>query len=905
MPVLKPNMFAKPLRTATRCAGTFLSAVGAIVLFGWATDLAAVQSLVHGWPTMKANTAASFLLAGMSFLVWQLHADASTTTAKPLARAAIACAMAVTLIALITWCEYRFRWNAGLDQLLFHVPMPSDLAAPGRMSEATAVGFFLAGMALLMFAGKERWVAAAQTIGAVVFGLGALVLLAYVYGADLAKAGAFSTVAVHTAASFMVVGVGLLTLRGTQGWVKVFFQETTSAELGRRILLSAFVVLPAVAALRIVGQRNFDWYGTYFGIAVLVASSLAVLSVLIWVATRSGNAADWKLEKLLRINASLSSINTLIVRVSDKPSLFREACELAHDNGKFPWVWIATRKVGESEVRLQAQSGASAGLVQLLEMRLEELPKDGDKESWTARALRTQEPVVIHDLEAELKNRETSSATFVPVLLANRMRSCVLLPLVVAGESVGVMTFHAERPGFFDHAEMAVLRELAGDIAFAIQSISKNETLNYLSYYNVLTGLPNRTLFEDRLARELQTAARASQRVVLVIGDIKRFRAINETLGRTAGDELLRQIARRLSTAMKFPENLASLGGGTFASFMPDYDVADGNHIQSVLLGATREAYFISGQKLTLQTTIGAAIYPDDGADVETLLRNADTALREAKEHGDDCRFYKSEMNAQVAESLILENKLRNALVMDQFVLHYQPKVDFVQRAIHSVEALIRWNDPETGLVPPGKFIGLLEETGLIREVGDWALRRAVDDVLQWRAMGLQAPRCAVNVSAVQLREASFADSVQKVAETFGDIPCMLDLEITESLLMENVEQTTIALKQVLKNGVNISVDDFGTGFSSLAYLAKLPIHTLKIDRAFIIDLETDDHSRAIVRSIISLAHSLGLDVVAEGVETEAQATLLHDMGCDLMQGFLFSKGVPFEALAQMLPAQT
>jgi diguanylate cyclase (GGDEF)-like protein len=905
MPVLKPNIFAKPLRTATRCAGTFLSAVGAIVLFGWATDLAAVQSLVHGWPTMKANTAASFLLAGISILLWQLHADASIGNAKSLERAALACAMAVTLIALVTWSEYRFQWDAGLDQLLFRVPMASDLATPGRMSEATAVGFFLAGLALLMFAGKERWVAAAQSIGVVVFGLGALVLLAYVYGADLAKAGAFSTVAVHTAASFMVFGVGLLTLRGTQGWVKVFFQETTSAELGRRILLSAFVVLPAVAALRIVGQRNFDWYGTYFGIAMLVASSLAVLSVLIWVATRSGNAADWKLEKLLRINASLSSINTLIVRVSDKPSLFREACELAHDIGKFPWVWIATRKVGESEVRLQAQSGASAGLVHLLEMRLEELPKDGDKESWTARALRTQEPVVIHDLEAELKNRETSSATFVPVLLANRMRSCVLLPLVVAGESVGVMTFHAERPGFFDHAEMAVLRELAGDIAFAIQSISKNETLNYLSYYNVLTGLPNRTLFEDRLARELQTAARASQRVVLVIGDIKRFRAINETLGRTAGDELLRQIARRLSTTMKFPENLASFGGGTFASFMPDYDVADGNHIQSVLLGATREAYFISGQKLTLQTTIGAAIYPDDGADVETLLRNADTALREAKEHGDDCRFYKSEMNAQVAESLILENKLRNALVMDQFVLHYQPKVDFVQRAIHSVEALIRWNDPETGLVPPGKFIGLLEETGLIREVGDWALRRAVDDVLQWRAMGLQAPRCAVNVSAVQLREASFADSVQKVAETFGDIPCMLDLEITESLLMENVEQTTIALKQVLKNGVNISVDDFGTGFSSLAYLAKLPIHTLKIDRAFIIDLETDDHSRAIVRSIISLAHSLGLDVVAEGVETEAQATLLRDMGCDLMQGFLFSKGVPFEALAQMLPAQT
>jgi diguanylate cyclase (GGDEF)-like protein len=904
MPVLKPNVFAEPLRLTTQCAGALLVAVGLLVLTGWAMGLTSVQSLVNGLPTMKANTAACFLLAGISILFWQFQADATIATAKIFERAALSCAMGLVLVALVTWSEYLIRWDAGLDQLIFRVPMATDLAPPGRMSEATAVGFLLAGLALLMFAGQERATDWAQAIGAAVFCIGMLVLLAYVYGADMSRTGAFSTVAVHTAASFFVVGVGLLAVRGSKGWVKVFFQETTSATLGRRILMSAFFVLPVIAALRVVGQRNLNWYGTYFGIAILITSSLLVLSVLIWMATRSGNASDWKLEKFLRINATLSSINTLIVRVADKPRLFSEACELAHKNGKFPWIWIATRELGDASVTLQAQSGAPADLVQMLKMRLEEISKDGDKESWTAQALRTKEPVVIHDLEAELKSQKTSSAIFVPVLLAHRMRSCVLLPLVVESESVGVMTFHAERPNFFDHVEMAVLRELAGDIAFAIQSISKNETLNFLSYYNVLTGLPNRTLFEDRLSRELRTAARASQRVVLIMGDIKRFRAINETLGRTGGDELLRQIARRLSTAMKFPENLASFGGGTFASFMPDFGVADVSHIQAVMSGATRDAYFISGQELTLQSTMGVAIYPDDGADAETLIRNAETALREAKAHGDDCRFYESEMNAQVAESLILENRLRNALAMDQFVLHYQPKVDLAQRAIHSVEALIRWNDPETGLVPPGKFIGLLEETGLIREVGDWALRRAVNDVERWRAMGLQAPRCAVNVSAVQLREESFVESVQKVVETFGDSPCMLDLEITESLLMENVEQTTVALKKVLQYGVEISVDDFGTRFSSLAYLAKLPIHTLKIDRAFIIDLETDDHSGSIVRSIISLAHSLELNVVAEGVETEAQATLLREMGCDLMQGFLFSQGVPFEALAQMLPAQ-
>ena len=292
---------------------------------------------------------------------------------------------------------------------------------------------------------------------------------------------------------------------------------------------------------------------------------------------------------------------------------------------------------------------------------------------------------------------------------------------------------------------------------------------------------------------------------------------------------------------------------------------------------------------------VGVALFPDDGVNADTLFRNAEAALKKAKASGDRYLFYTQKMTETVAGELTLENQLRQALDQGEFVLHYQPKVNLGSGKLTGAEALIRWNDPRTGLVPPGRFIPVLEETGLIYEVGRWALHRAVEDYLRWRAAGLPAVRIAVNVSPLQLRNRGFIAEIKQAIDIDAQAPAELELEITESLIMEDVKHNIASLRAIRALGVTIAIDDFGTGFSSLSYLAKLPVDTLKIDRSFVVDMTVAPEGLALVSTIISLAHSLKLNVVAEGVETEEQSRLLRLLGCDEMQGFIFSKPVPRE----------
>jgi EAL domain-containing protein (putative c-di-GMP-specific phosphodiesterase class I) len=296
---------------------------------------------------------------------------------------------------------------------------------------------------------------------------------------------------------------------------------------------------------------------------------------------------------------------------------------------------------------------------------------------------------------------------------------------------------------------------------------------------------------------------------------------------------------------------------------------------------------------------VGIALSPEHGTDAETLFRNAEAALKRAKARGDRYLFYDQQMTEAVAAKLTLENQLREALDKREFVLFYQPKVSLSTGKLTGAEALIRWQDPRTGLVPPGKFIPILEETGLIHEVGRWALRQAIEDHLRWRAAGRSAVRIAVNLSALQLRRHDFIDEIKQAIEIDANAAAGLELEITESLIMENVKHSIARLQAIRAMGVHIAIDDFGTGFSSLSYLARLPVDTLKIDRSFVVDMTDSQEGLALVSTIINLAHSLKLNVVAEGVETEEQSRLLRLLNCDEMQGFLFSKPIPrdvFEA---------
>jgi len=365
----------------------------------------------------------------------------------------------------------------------------------------------------------------------------------------------------------------------------------------------------------------------------------------------------------------------------------------------------------------------------------------------------------------------------------------------------------------------------------------------------------------------------------------------------------LRQVAQRLQGVLGEADILAYFSADYFGIVTRHHDekVNIVHALERMLSAIQDQSFLIGEQELHVSARIGVSCYPADGEDVETLLGNAEAALKKAKLSGDKHLFYAPEFNARVAEKLALENKLRPALEQEQLVLHYQPKVNLKTGQICGLEALMRWNDPETGLVPPMQFIPLLEETGMIIEAGQWALEKAVSDSLVWQTKGLRSPRIAVNVSPVQLQQKNFVSMMERVVKGDGDVAGRLELEITESLVMQDIEANIQKLRGIREMGVEIAIDDFGTGYSSLSYIAKLPVNALKIDRAFIINMTSNADDLSIVSAIISLAHTLNLRVVAEGVETDEQAKLLRLLKCDEIQGFLFSPGVPIAQIRKLL----
>jgi diguanylate cyclase (GGDEF)-like protein len=461
-----------------------------------------------------------------------------------------------------------------------------------------------------------------------------------------------------------------------------------------------------------------------------------------------------KIAQLNRVHTVLSGINTLIVRVRDRDELFREACRIAVEQGQFPKAWIGLAASEVTPFRLAAAYGGEASFFQELERKLQEkLPM---RRGLVAEALAKQKAVISNDIERD------PEILLPEQLLAAQIRAVAILPLVVSGRAIGVLALNADSAGFFDDEEMRLLAELAGDISFALENIEKSEKIDYLSYYDPLTGLANRTLFHERLKQAVAAAKRDRGKLWLLLMDLERFRAVNDSLGRQAGDALLRMVAERMAKFSRDASWLARMGADHFALFIPDV------HSEEEFARRTEERinqlfsapYSVGDTDLRISARTGIALYPSDAADADMLFRNAEAALKKAKQSGERYVFYRQEMTARVAERLALENKLRGALEKDEFVLHYQPKVDLETRSIVGVEALIRWQSPELGLVAPGRFISLLEETGLILPVGNWALRRASQDYRRWVEQNCKAPRIAVNVSPIQQRQRDFVSVV-------------------------------------------------------------------------------------------------------------------------------------------------
>lgn len=425
--------------------------------------------------------------------------------------------------------------------------------------------------------------------------------------------------------------------------------------------------------------------------------------------------------------------------------------------------------------------------------------------------------------------------------------------------------------------------------------------LDYLASYDALTGLANQSLFLKRLRETLLAAPTDRGRKAVFVLDIERFKSINDVFGRAAGDSLLRQIVERMvRTGGGDASRFARIGSNRFAIVAADLDSAEqvSLHAQRRLVETFQEPFPIDGSDLRVAVKTGIAVFSDDGTDADTLLRNAEAALKRAKESGDPCVLFRPEMSERIAERLSLENGLRRALGNDEFVLHYQPKVSLAGGEVAGAEALIRWNDPRTGLVLPGRFIPILEDTGLIHDVGRWALLEAIQAGRRWRAAGLDPVPIAVNVSPLQLRHRSFVADLEQAIGGDPRVAAGLEVEITESVIMQDVGHAIATLRAIRAMGIGVAIDDFGTGFSSLSVLSKLPVSTLKIDRSFVAEMTAGPEALALVSTIIGLAHALKLKVVAEGVESEEQARLLRLVGCDEMQGYLYDAPMPAAAFA-------
>lgn len=599
-----------------------------------------------------------------------------------------------------------------------------------------------------------------------------------------------------------------------------------------------------------------------------------------------------RIERLNRVYTVLSQISALNTRVRDRDELFNEACRIAVQKGRFRMCMVCIADPASGRITPVASAGKSPAIMAAVRELLSS--EENAARTLVARVMRDKAPQIVHRTQGDPR------VLLDELYAASGVRSLAALPLVVDDQAIGVIVLYAQDADFFQSEEMGLLlSDLAREVAFSVVHIDRQDRLDYLSYYDPLTGLANRTLFLERVAQMMRNNQEDGSKLALFLFDLERFNSINDTLGRDAGDLLLRQVAQWMIDNSRDASLLARIGTDHFAFVLPR--ALPGGNIaglfEKTMERFLRHEFQLDGRVFRISAKAGIAVHPDDGETSDVLFKHAEAALKAAKSRGERYLFFDKAMTERTAVNLALENQLRHALGNDEFVLHYQPKLDLATGEITGAEALMRWNSPHGGLVLPNRFIPVLEQTGMIHEVGRWALRQAIRDYLGWCDAGRAAGRIAVNVSALQLRNAGFVDEIARLVAVDPRAAGGLELEITESMLMEDIDHGIKTLHGIRALGVHITLDDFGTGFSSLTYLTRLPLDVLKIDRSFIHDMTLGPNGVSVVANVIKLAHSLDLKLVAEGIETQEQARLLRVLECDEVQGFLYSPPVPREVL--------
>jgi diguanylate cyclase (GGDEF)-like protein len=600
--------------------------------------------------------------------------------------------------------------------------------------------------------------------------------------------------------------------------------------------------------------------------------------------------------RLTRVLKMQSAINSAVLRIRDRNLLLQEACRVAVEVGGYnsAVVWFV-----EPGARY-ARPGFRAG------RRMPNVAPDplfiGDgKEcdtSLTGRAMRTGEVSMCCDLtrsDLPLVGRE--------LLYADGVRSVVALPFMVDGVPVGALTLTSGISTLMVDDELLLLQDIAASLSFAVRSQQQADAAEYLAHYDPLTGLAKRFLFCRRLDELLHARFVPEHRPTVAVLDIDHLNNFNDSFGRHFGDLLLQQAAERLRHHAGSDERVGDLGGGTFVLVEPLTLAADPGIASLLDKTVFAQPFLIEGRSVRLSCHSGVAHFGVDGEDGATLVQKAEAALKHAKETGEPYLHYKLEMRSEIAERLALEHKLREAIDNRQFELYYQPQIDILTGRIESLEALLRWNDPEEGVVLPGRFLPVLESSGMIIAVGQWVVQRAIEDCRRWRSLGLGPVRVAVNVSAVQLRGHAFTDFMLDLVKDWPRDPrgFGIDLEITETALLQDIDGAGRLLRELRTAGIRVALDDFGTGYSSLGLLSKLPVDLLKIDRSFVKGLPGDHTSMTLTRTIIGLASAFGLLTVAEGVETAEQLEVLRLMKCDQSQGYFHCPPVPVREIDSLL----
>jgi diguanylate cyclase (GGDEF)-like protein/PAS domain S-box-containing protein len=569
-------------------------------------------------------------------------------------------------------------------------------------------------------------------------------------------------------------------------------------------------------------------------------------------------------------------------------------------------VATSTLKVGRTSLWLMLPEGTGicCELVHWARPRRDPPPRATDVLTAEAHpayfaAIQAKEIIVASDAITHPATRSLAADYLVPLGIASTLD----VPVWLDGRVVGMLCL--EKIGsrrFWKPEDVDFAQGVATMIALSIEASQRKqaeEKLVHLAHYDALTGLPNRNLLQDRLRQSLALAHRSQSRVALMFLDLDRFKTINDSLGHLVGDRLLQEIAGRLSGAVRAGDTVARLGGDEFVVVLQGVrSAADAALVAQNLLDAVGPAVMIEGAELHVSASVGISLYPDDGTDVESLMRAADVAMYHVKDGGrDGYQFFAATMNAAATRRLTIETQLRQAIRRGELVLHYQPQVELATRRVRAVEALVRWNHPEHGLVYPGEFIGVAEESGLILQIGSWALAEACAQNRAWQAFGAPKVPVCVNLSARQFRDRELVNHVRRVLRETGLEPQYLELEITETTLMQHSESTLGILEELNRMGIELAVDDFGMGYSSLSYLKRFPVDKLKIDQSFVRDIPGDPDDAAIAAAIISLSASLKLRSVAEGVETEAQLEFFAGRGCDAVQGNFLCPPLPADEM--------